>query len=474
MPEDPRLRLTAGQVAEAVEGELMVGSTETLIEAVSIDTRSMGRGDLYVAIRGERFDGHEFVADAIHRGACGAIMSQSTLVRTPPDGSREPVAILVVDTIRALQLLGRYIRRAAKSQVVAITGSTGKTSTKEIAADFLMTRYRVVRNRGNLNNHIGLPLSLTELRHQPEVAVVELGMSRTGEISALVAMAEPEVRVWTNVAEAHSAFFDSIDQIADAKAEILEGATPHSVLVANANDARVMSRAARFVGRVVTFGTDVTADVTAERVQDLGLDGARASLRTPLGAAEVHVPLLGRGQLANVLAATAVAVQFQIPLATIVARAAALRPQPHRGETFRLRRGITLVDDSYNSSPTALRYILDVIRTASQNRGRRVAVLGEMLELGHRSHTLHESCGRFVAACGFSALVAVGGVSARALAEGAVSGGMPATSVRHRSTSDEAADVVMAMLEPDDLVLVKGSRGMRTDVIVARMKAELT
>lgn len=473
MSEEPRLRLTAGQVAEAVDGQLVVGSAETPIEAVSIDTRSMEQGDLYVAIRGERFDGHQFVADAIDRGACGAVVSQPTAVRAPRDGSRQPIVILVVDTIRALQLLGQYIRREAKSTVVAITGSTGKTSTKEIAADFLMTRYRVVRNRGNLNNHIGLPLSLTELRQRPEVAVVELGMSRTGEISALVAIAEPEVRVWTNVAEAHSEFFESIDQIADAKAEILQGATPDSVLVANANDARVMSRAARFTGRVITFGTDVSADVMAEQVQDLGLDGARASLRTPVGTATVHVPLLGRGHLANVLAATAVALQFQIPLATIVAHAAQLRPQPRRGETFRLRRDITLVDDSYNSSPAALRCMLDAIRAAPQTR-RRVAVLGEMLELGQRSHAVHESCGRFVAECGFSALVAIGGASAQAFAEGAVAGGMPETSVRQQSTSDDAAEVVMAMLEPGDLVLVKGSRGVRTDVIVTRMKAELT
>ena len=380
--------------------------------------------------------------------------------------------IVVLDTVRALQQLAHHIRRATGVRVVAITGSVGKTSTKEITADVLATRYQVVRSPGNLNNHIGLPLSLIALRHAPDLAVVELGMNRPGEISTLVAIAEPEVRVWTNVADVHSAFFDSVEQIADAKAEILEGATADSVLVANANDSRVMARAQHFHGRVTTFGVDITADVVAEDVRDLGLDGVRTALRTPIGSADLLVSLIGRGQLANVLAATAVALQFQIPLSEIVAQAAALHPQPHRGEVIRLTNGVTLVDDSYNSNPPALIGMLDALAT-HPHHGRRLAVVGEMLELGQRSRALHRRCGQVAAERGIEVLVTVGSDIVHEFADGAIAGGMPATSVHHVSTADQAAELVRTLLRPEDLVLVKGSRGSRTDVVVERLKVEL-
>jgi len=248
---------------------------------------------------------------------------------------------------------------------VAITGSAGKTTTKEVAAEFLATRFRVFRNRGNLNNHIGLPLSLLELRSIPEVAVVELGMNHPGEIRTLVGIAEPEVRVWTNVGDAHLGFFATPDAIADAKAEILEHARSTDLLVANADDDRITSRAKRFTGRVMTFGIDKTADVQATRIEDRGLDGTRAVVRTPAGDMRLDTPLLGPGNLANVLAATAVAVEFGVPLDAIADRAAALRPAHHRGELLRLPGGVTLIDDSYNSSPAALRRALHVITVAS-------------------------------------------------------------------------------------------------------------
>ncbi len=290
--------LLAGRdIALAVGGRLLNGSPDAVVGGVSIDTRTLKPGDLYVAIRGERFDGHAFVEAALAAGASGVIVSDPPAVPPALMGTRLLVA--AADTTRALQALARWVRRRSGAHVVAITGSAGKTTTKEIAAAFLELRHRVMRSSGNLNNHIGLPLSLLELRHGADVAVVELGMNHAGEIRTLVGIAEPDMRVWTNVAEVHSEFFDSIDAIADAKAEVLDGATAATVLVANADDPLVMRRTRGFIGRTVTFsaGGDAAASVVATGIEGLGLDGMRAIVRTPAGATEWRVPLLGRGNL---------------------------------------------------------------------------------------------------------------------------------------------------------------------------------
>jgi UDP-N-acetylmuramoyl-tripeptide--D-alanyl-D-alanine ligase len=364
----------------------------------------------------------------------------------------------------ALQDVAHAVRVESGAKVVAITGSAGKTTTKESIAALLATRLRVVKNKGNLNNHIGLPLSLMQLTSRPDVAVMELGMNHAGEIRTLVHIAEPDIRVWTNVGDAHMGFFASMDAIADAKAEILEEARPHDLLVCAADDARVMERARTFAGRTITFGESPDAGVRAADVQDLGWDGMRARVITPAGQMELTTPLLGRGNLANVLAATAVALEFGVPLEVVRHTAATLRPADRRGVVRHLRDGVILIDDSYNSSPSALARALDVMARETRASGR-VAVLGEMLELGEHSQALHESSGRAAAAAGLRLLVAVGGPPARALADAAVAAGMPRDSVIYFESSAEASPAVTAALRAGDLVLVKGSRGTRCDVV---------
>jgi UDP-N-acetylmuramoyl-tripeptide--D-alanyl-D-alanine ligase len=472
------LLLTAAWVAAQMAGTLASGEGSKEFADVSIDTRTMKPGDLFVAIRGERFDGSEFAAGAIESGAAGVVVPRgwSSSGRRSGRGPAStaaagpPVVIEVDDTTVALQRLANAIRRESGTKVVAITGSAGKTTTKEVTSEFLGTRYRVVRNRGNFNNHIGLPLSLIELRQRPEVAVVELGMNHAGEISTLVRVAEPEVRVWTNVGEAHVGFFASVDAIADAKAEILEGAGAATVLVANADDARIITRATGFRGRTVTFGVDRDADVRATIIRDRGIEGTSARVTTPRGAVEVTTPLVGRANLANILAATAVALEFDVPLADIAAKAGELRPASHRGEVVRLAGNVTVVDDSYNANPTATRRALDVLASAAATR--RIAVIGEMLELGDHAIGLHEGVGRAAAQAGVHKLIAVGGPAAAALAKAAVSAGMADSNVQYFATSDEAADLVLTMVQPGDVVLVKGSRGVKTDRVVERLKSE--
>jgi UDP-N-acetylmuramoyl-tripeptide--D-alanyl-D-alanine ligase len=462
------LALSAADVADATGGRILSGDPSSIVGRIAIDSRTLSAGDFFVAIKGERFDGHAFVPDAWRAGAAGVMVHDAAAVG---GSAGRGVAIQVSDTTTALQDVARDIRRRSGARVVAITGSAGKTTTKEVAAGFLEARYRVFRNKGNLNNHIGLPLSLIELRQLPEIAVVELGMNHPGEIRTLVGIAEPEVRVWTNVGDAHLGFFESPDAIAEAKAEIMDHARAEDLLVANANDPRIMSRAEWFIGRVVKFGIDTAADVVATNVQHRGLDGTTADLRTPAGDARLGTPLLGLGNLANVLAATAVALEFDIPVSQIVERAALLRPATHRGELARLPGGVTLIDDSYNSSPAALRQALTTLGAAT-GCARRVAVLGEMLELGAHAARLHDEAGRAAAAAGLDMMIAVGGDPAGVMAGAAIAAGMDAAKVTHVRTSEEAAALALERIRPGDLVLVKGSRGIGTDLVVDRLKAE--
>jgi UDP-N-acetylmuramoyl-tripeptide--D-alanyl-D-alanine ligase len=469
------IRLTAGWIAgvlEAAHGASMTGDAARVFPGVSIDTRTLAADELFVAIAGDRFDGAEFVGAAIQAGAGGVVVPRG---RGQQAGGRaaEVVVIEVDDTTAALQTLAQAVRRRSGTKVVAIVGSAGKTTTKEVTSEFLSARYRVIRNRGNLNNHIGLPLSLMDLRQRPEIAVVELGMNHAGEISTLVRIAEPDVRVWTNVGEAHLGFFASVDAIADAKAEVLEGAVASTVLVANADDDRIVARTGAFAGRVVTFGIERQADVRATSVVDRGIDGTTARVATPRGSFELTTPLIGRGNLSNILAATAVAVELEVPLATLADRAARLQPPSHRGEVIALASGVTLIDDSYNANPTATKSAL-VVLGGSPSAVRRVAVLGEMFELGDRAVALHEDVGRTAASTRVDVLVTVGGEAAVAMGEAAIAAGLTRANVHHFATSDEAAPVVGDLVRRGDLVLVKGSRGVRADRVVDRLKAQRT
>jgi UDP-N-acetylmuramoyl-tripeptide--D-alanyl-D-alanine ligase len=447
-----------------MNGRLVAGDDDRYVTGFSIDSRTLASGDVFFAIVAKR-DGHDFAVAASRRRAAGIVVSKPVAL----GDDNESFVVEVPDTTKALQDLARYVRRESGAKVVAITGSAGKTTTKDTIAEFIGAKYRVVKNTGNLNNHLGLPLSLLELRHGADVAVMELGMNHAGEIRTLVGVATPEVRVWTNVGEAHIGHFGSTSAIADAKAEILEDATHDTLLVANADDPLVMARVPAFAGRTVTFGTSERADVRGVDVEDLGLDGSRARLVTATGQRQLAVPLLGRGHLMNVLGATATALELGVDLDSIVDAAARLKPSSRRGAILKLPKGVSVIDDSYNSSPSALRRSLEVI--AHSWATRRIAVVGEMLELGELSTPLHQECGRTAAASRLWRLVTIGGDPARALGEAAIDAGMPRQSVIHFDSSIAAAPAVSAMVTAGDVVLVKGSRGTRTDLVVERLTA---
>jgi len=462
--------LTAGLVVEATGGQLGTGSSaaaSTAFTGVSIDSRTIQPGMLFVAIRGDRVDGHAYVAEAVGRGAAGVVVS------APADGTGDAVVIRVDDTTAALQQVGREVRRRSHARVVAITGSAGKTSTKELIADLLSAKYRVFRNRGNLNNHIGLPISLTELASGPDIGVVELGMNHPGEIRMLIGLAEPDVRVWTNVGDAHIGHFGTRDAVAEAKAEILESATRDTIAVVNSDDALIKRHTRGFAGRLVTFGTDRNATVRLGRMTDRGFDGVTADVHTTAGPIRLEIALPGRAHLMNVLAAVAVALEFGVDAADISAGVAAARAVPRRGAIARLPNGARVVDDTYNASPAAVLAMIQALSTTA-TAGRRIAVIGEMLELGEASLSLHEECGRAAAQGGVDLLVAVGGAAADGLVSGAVDAGLAPDRTRRFADAASASVPVVELVRAGDVVLVKGSRGTRTDVIADALVAGRT
>ena len=348
---------------------------------------------------------------------------------------------------------------------MAITGSAGKTTTKEVTAELLAARYRVVRNRGNLNNHIGLPLSLVELRQRPEIAVVELGMNHPGEISTLVRVAEPDVRVWTNVGEAHLGFFASVDAIADAKAEIFEAASPDTVLVANADDDRIVARLPSFAGRVRHASGSIATRTCVPLRSSIAASTAPApASRPPRGTVEMTTPLVGRGNLANVLAATAVADRVRRPARDD--RGAGR--DPSAGGAPRRDRAAS---KRHHDHRRQLQRQPDRDETRARRADRqRVGVAGESPCSAKCSSwaiapsDLHAAVGRAAAAAKVDVLLAVGGAPAAALAEAAVAAGLSKDAVQHFATSDEAAEAAVGdRTKAGDLVLVKGSRGVRTD-----------
>ena len=472
--DDPReIRLSGQWVADAIGGTITAGSAAREFAGVSIDTRTLGAGELFVAIRGDRFDGAEFAPAAAAAGAAGIVVERGRgrQLAAGPRGD-DIVVIEVDDAVVALQQLARRVRRQSGTKVVAITGSAGKTTTKEVTAEFLAARYRVIRNRGNFNNHIGLPLSLIELRQRPEIAVVELGMNHAGEISTLVDIAEPDVRVWTNVGEAHLGFFESVDAIADAKAEILEGADASNLLVANADDARIAARIPAFRGRVVTVGVDRTAEVRATDVRDRGIEGIEAQVLTPQGsirpddsARRARQPCERAGRDGSGSRVRRAARHDRRDRRQPDAGGASGRNPATVEGCHGHRRQLQRQPDRDDDRARRARPAVPVDRGA----WRCSAKCSNSVTPAPR---LHEDVGRAAAAARVDALVAVGGEMARALADAAVAAGLPRAAVTYVTTSGDAAALVATIVRDGDLVLVKGSRGVRTDLVVERLRAE--
>jgi len=464
---------TGGTLASHAAGEIA-------FTGVSIDSRTTAPGALFVAVRGPRFDGHDFLAEAAGRGARAALVHRDAAA---PAGLR---LVRVADTTKGLADLARHVRREAALPVVAVTGSVGKTTTKDMTAHLLATRGPVLKTEGNLNNQYGLPLTLLRLKPEHTAAVLELGMSAPGEIRALSTLAEPDVATITRIAPVHLEFFPSVDAIAEAKAEILEGLRPGGAAVLNGDDPRVRAIGERFRGRVVWFGRDRRCEVSAENETVDGGDTSRLSsglssddrstrasrgsdfdLRVAGRSVAVSLPLVGPHFVTSFLAAAAAAHVLGIPLEAMAEAATSLRPAPHRGEVRRLGERVALLDDCYNSSPEALEAAVVALSLLSAER--RVAVLGDMLELGPTGPALHRERGRALA--GRVDVVVGVGPLAQDILEGAREAGIPAGSLHHFESVPDAVRALDGLVRAGDAVLVKASRGVRLEAVVDALAA---
>lgn len=459
------MKLTMSEVATILGASSAI--PDRVAAGYSIDSRTLAPGELFFAIRGPRFDGHDFVAQALERGAVGAVVTPAFCEKA---GARlAPALIPVLDPTQALQDLARAVRRKWGRRLVAVTGSAGKTTTKELIAAILARQFPVLKSPGNLNNYCGLPLALLSLVTSHQAAVVELAMSAPGEIALLAQIAEPEVGVVTNVASVHLQFFDSVDSIARAKHELIENLSPPATAVLNYDDERVRRFAEGFGGPVVTYGFGAGAQFRAVEHHPTPEGRSRFRAVSQGFEREFLIPLPGRHNVQNALAAIATASLFDIA-PEAMAQALAHRPAlPQRSEILTLPGEIHLLNDCYNSNPLAMEQMLETL-AGWPGAKRRIVVAGEMLELGPLSPEWHRKVGRKCAESGVDWLLAVQG-DARFLVEGAVEAGLAAARARVFDTPEEAAECCRGLLRPGDAVLIKGSRGVHLEKAIELLES---
>lgn len=451
------MKLTLGQVADWIHAD---GEFDTLAEAVGygIDSRTIGAGELFFAVRGERLDGHDYVQAALANGAVAAVVSNRWVVPAEVDAQR---LLQVSDcedcVLRALQQLAHAVRREWGGRVIGVTGSAGKTTTKEAVAQVLGARFKVLKSAGNLNNAFGLPLQLLKLEREHEVAVIEMGMNHAREIAALAKIAEPNWAVVSNVGPVHLEFFpDGLAGIARAKYELIEALPRDGVAVLNFDDPYVVTFGEGLGARAVFYGMGKGAEVRAVHVTEVGAEGVVFTVEAKGERASVQLKMLGRHNVPNALAAIATGLRSGMRLEECAAAVGEMRAGDKRGEVLAWR-GATLINDCYNSNPTALNAMVDALMAIPGER--HMVVTGEMLELGPEAEALHAACGQRMAECGVDFVLGVRGM-AESIVSMAKEAGVEGTFV---ATPEEAGEWLVANVRTGDVVLLKASRGVRLE-----------
>jgi UDP-N-acetylmuramoyl-tripeptide--D-alanyl-D-alanine ligase len=469
--------LTLGTIFEALMGHPFEGITQVITDA-AIDSRLVIPGSLFVAIKGERVDGHEFIEEAIRHGAVAMLIEREISVSIPVIDLRSsiteetlksveiPIALLVKDTIQAMQTIAEHWRNKLTLRVIGITGSVGKSTTKEVTADVLGRRYRTLKNPGNLNNEIGLPLTLLRVTESHRCAVLEMGFYIPGEIALLCKVAKPQVGVITNVSHVHMERAGSLDAIAAGKMELVEGlpAAPEGVAILNYDEPIVRRMAKSTKARVFYYGLSPEADLWASDIEGLGLEGVRFILHYRGDSLHVRVPLLGRHSVHTVLRAAAVGLMEGLTWEEIIGGLRTSQSQL-RLVTVQGPGGSLIMDDTYNAAPTS---VIAGLNLLSELEGRKVAVLGDMLELGEFEERGHRMVGVRVADTA-DELIAVG-TRAQWIAEEAILSGLPETNVVIVGDKDAAIEYLQKRIGEGDVVLIKGSRGMHMDQIVTALE----
>jgi UDP-N-acetylmuramoyl-tripeptide--D-alanyl-D-alanine ligase len=446
------MKLPLGRVADFTRAEGSFDRDE-VASGYSIDSRTLQPGELFFAVKGERFDGHDFVEAALERGAVGAVVAGTQAARY----KQKSRLLAVPEPLEALQRLGRAVRRLWNKPLLAVTGSAGKTTTKDSIAKLLETKFRVLKSEGNLNNQFGLPLQLLKLEPEHELAVVELGMNHAGEITALAAIAQPDIGVVTNVAPVHLGFFESVADIARAKYELIQSLSANGTAVLNADDEFVSQFGRDFAGRVLTFGIDHSAAVTAENIKELGLEGSHFDVVTNGNRARARLGLIGRHNIYNALAAVTVAMDRGLSLEEAAAALALLTPSDKRGQVLEVA-GATVINECYNSNPRALDFVVDAL-AGMPTKGRRIVVAGEMLELGPATDELHRHAGEHMAERGIDVVVGVRGAAQHIVNSASARG----TRAEFVETPEAAGEWLAREIKPGDLVLLKASRGVKLE-----------
>ncbi len=459
------MKLTLGQIADWIHAD---GDFNTSAEALAygIDSRTIGAGELFFAVRGERLDGHDFVEAALANGAVAAVVSNRWIVPSEVD-ERHLLRVADCDdcVLHALQQLAHSMRREWGGRVIGVTGSAGKTTTKEAVAHVLEAKFNVLKSAGNLNNAYGLPLQLLKLEPQHEVAVIEMGMNHAGEIAALAKIAEPDWAVVSNVGPVHLEFFpDGLAGIARAKYELIEAIPANGIAILNYDDPYVSTFGKGLGSRAVFYGTGDGADVRATHVTELGAEGVVFTVEAGDERASVQLKMLGRHNVPNALAAIATGLQSGIALNACVAAVSEMRAGDKRGEVLEWR-GATLINDCYNSNPTALDAMVDALMAIPAER--RIVIAGEMLELGPEAVALHEESGSRMAKLGVDFVLGVRG-AAEAIVRAAREGGMEGLFV---ARPEEAGEWLVANVRAGDVVLLKASRGVRLEKALTAIAA---
>ena len=451
----------AGAMLEAPSSVANAGAL--LVSGYSIDSRTAAPGDLFFAVRGDRLDGHDFVAAALARGAVAAVVSRAR-VASLPDAVLAAPLLIAEDPLLALQSLAAHVRRQWGHRVVAITGSAGKTTTKDAVGAALAAKFRVLKSQGNLNNAFGLPLQLLRLEPEHEIAVVEMGMNHSGEIEALARIANPDWGVVTNVGTAHiENFAEGQAGIARAKFELVAALPSNGIAFLNCSDPYVSQFGRDFPGRVVYFGDGPCADPQILSVAE-DLTGLHVNYRAAGREGSFTLHLLGQHNATNAMAGLAVALEAGVDLDAAVAALESLTAGDKRGQIIEIA-GATILNDSYNSNPEALRSMIRTL-AARPASGRRILVAGEMLELGEQGPALHTACGRAAAEAGLDLVAAVRG-NAEHLATAACAGGVASLFL---PDADAAGRWLLQNLRPGDVVLVKGSRGVHLEHSIEILK----
>jgi UDP-N-acetylmuramoyl-tripeptide--D-alanyl-D-alanine ligase len=453
------MKLTLAKIAEFISAEGDFPRDE-VAQAYSIDSRTVGKGELFFAVRGERLDGHDFVDAALEKGAVAAVVRKDQWHRY----SWTDRVLVVDDTLVALQTLATAVRKVWGKPLVGVTGSAGKTTTKEAIAHVLASKFRVLKSEGNFNNHFGLPIMLLKLEPEHDVAVIEMGMSHAGEIRALAKIAQPEIGVVTNVAPVHLEFFDSLAGIARAKYELIESLPSTGTAVLNADDEYVSQFGRDFKGKVVRYGINATADVRAENIRARGAEGSEFDVVIASTREHARLPLVGEHNVLNALAAVAVGLARGLNLSQAASALATLVPADKRGQVLQLGN-ITVINDCYNSNPKALNAMVDAL--AAMPATRRIVIAGEMLELGPAGEEMHRTAGEHAAGKKIDVVIGVRGL-AQALVEGAGKSGARAEFV---VTPEEAGEWLAREGRDGDVVLLKASRGVKLEKALETFKA---